>query len=315
MKEARRRWDITRHWRESEGVNHILEEPQPHFSLIKSMYPHFNCGRGKEGHTIFWERPGEFQAAQLAARGIRTDDLVRHWLFCTEYQWEVMCQGDQTAKSIAVIDAKGVTMSDLAGSNMDYIKKTVGIANMHYPERSYVIYVINAPFFASIGWKLLKPLVHENTQKKVKILSASETLKGLQEHIDITQIPEYYGGQLDFGGHDSCRFSSPDVVDMEEYVKRLNGEGVIQSNVPFSASAPVSTELPETPTPKADGAQSAPPGKAGEQREPETYSERPAGGPAHRRASGVMRPASAMDFSSPAPSDGGKKCDVCPWKS
>ena len=107
LKEARRRWDITRHWGETEGVNHILEEPQPHFSLIKSMYPHFNCGRGKEGHTIYWERPGEFQAGQLAARGLRTEDLVRHWLFCTEYQWEIMCEGDQTAKSIAVIDAKG----------------------------------------------------------------------------------------------------------------------------------------------------------------------------------------------------------------
>jgi len=173
MKEARRRWDITRHWRETEGVNNVLNEPQPHFSLIKSMYPHYNCGRGKLGHVVFYERPGEFPGAQLAARGIRTDDLVRHWLFCTEYQWEIMCNGDPLAKSIAVIDAKGVTMSDMAGSNMDYIKKTIGIANTHYPERSFVIFVINAPFYASLAWKILKPLVHENTQRKVRILSAA----------------------------------------------------------------------------------------------------------------------------------------------
>jgi hypothetical protein len=106
-REAQRRWDITRHWREAEGINDILKEPQPHFSLIKSMYPHYNCGRGKEGHVIFWERAGEFQAPQLAARGVRIEELVRHWLFCTEYQWQILCEGDETAKSIAVLDAKG----------------------------------------------------------------------------------------------------------------------------------------------------------------------------------------------------------------
>lgn len=131
-------------------------------------------------------------------------------------------------------------MSDLAGSNMDYIKKTVGIANLHYPERSHIIYVINAPYYASWGWKLLKPLVHENTQKKVRILSPSETLKGLQEHIDISQIPEFYGGQLDFGGHDSCRFNCPEAVAMDEYVRRLNGEdvGSPTNSVPFSQGVP-----------------------------------------------------------------------------
>jgi hypothetical protein len=129
-------------------------------------------------------------------------------------------------------------MSDLAGSNMDYIKKTVGIANQHYPERSYVIIVVNAPFYASMGWKMLKPMVHPNTQKKVRILSPSETLSGLQEYIDISQIPEYYGGQMDFGGHDSCLFSNPDSVAMDEFVRRLNaGEEApspTHSTVPFS---------------------------------------------------------------------------------
>ena len=322
MKEARRRWDITRHWRESEGINNILTEAQPNFSLIKSMYPHFNCGVGKTGHHIFWERPGEFQPQQLAARGIKTDELVRHWLFCTEYQWEVMCEGDQTAKSIAVIDAKDLRMSDLAGNNMEYIKKTVGIANQHYPERSYVIFVVNAPFFASLAWKLVKPLVDEKTQKKVKILSASESLKGLQEHIDMDQIPEYYGGELDYGGHDSCRFNSPDVLAMEEYVKKINeGEnGVTQSKIPFSdkvssehgaADAPASS-IPHTES----GAAIAPPGNAGDdptqnsptREAPKTHGSsaqnlHDAHSPAPSFRRGSVRPAS-HDFASPQSDSG-----------
>lgn len=34
MKEARRRWEITKHWREAEGVNGILNEPQPFYHLM-----------------------------------------------------------------------------------------------------------------------------------------------------------------------------------------------------------------------------------------------------------------------------------------
>ncbi len=234
LKEARRRWDITRHWRDAEGVNGILDEPQPHFTLIKTMYPHYHCGRGKEGHVVFYERPGDFQSAQLTARGIKTEQLVRHWLFTTEYQWQVMCGGDEMAKGISVIDINGITMGDLAGDNMNYLKKTIAFANAHYPERSHVIFIVNAPFFFSLLWKIVKPLVHENTQKKVKILSGKETLKGLQEHIHISNIPVYSGGECDYGGHDSCRFFSPDAIAFNEYVKAINDRhSGVQNKTPF----------------------------------------------------------------------------------
>eukprot|EP01039_Chlorochromonas_danica_P008680 gene8680-9563_t len=254
VKEARQRWDITRHWRESEGINNILDEPQPYFFLIKNMYPHFHAGRGKLGHIVYYERPGDFQSSQLAARGVKLEHLVRHWLFTTEYQWQILCGGDETAKSIVVIDLANIKASDMAGDNLTFLKKSIGIANQHYPERSYIIYLINAPFFFSFLWKIVKPMVHENTQKKVRILSSKETLKGLQEHIDISQIPIYYGGQLDYGGGaDSCRFNSPEAIALNEYVRKLNdgnsgGGGtttdesgtITSTRVPFDGVTPTS---------------------------------------------------------------------------
>ncbi|RYG67291.1 hypothetical protein EON64_07760 [archaeon] len=70
-------------------MNTILEEPQPFFFLIKKMYPHYHAGRGRQGHLIYWERPGDFEGSQLSARGVTTEHLIRHWLFNTEYQWQV----------------------------------------------------------------------------------------------------------------------------------------------------------------------------------------------------------------------------------
>jgi hypothetical protein len=75
--------------------------------------------------------------------------------------------GDPVAKSTAVLDIENIKMSDMTGVTLEYIRTTVGYANQHYPERSHVIYVVNAPFFCSMLYKLIKPLVHENTQKKV----------------------------------------------------------------------------------------------------------------------------------------------------
>jgi hypothetical protein len=65
-------------------------------------------------------------------------------------------------------------------------------------------------------WGLVKPMIHPNTQRKVRILSKKDVLRGLQEHIDIDQIPEYYGGNARCSppsdmdavaevGKDSCR--------------------------------------------------------------------------------------------------------------
>ena len=185
---------------------------------------------------VFYERPGDFQGHELAAKGIKTDELVQHWLFITEYQWEVLCKGDQTAKTISIFDLKNVKLTDLAGENMNYVKRTLGYANAHYPERSLVIYLVNAPWYASAGWKLVKPLIHPNTQRKVRILSGKETLTGLMEHIDVSNIPVYYGGQLDYGGGgDSCRFKSPETLEIFEYVNKIN-EGLPPPEVKVTAS-------------------------------------------------------------------------------
>lgn len=87
LREARRRWDLTRKWREAEGINTILQEPQPYFTTIKTLWPHYICGRGISGHAVYYERPGDIELDQMKARGISLSDLLRHWIFITEYFW------------------------------------------------------------------------------------------------------------------------------------------------------------------------------------------------------------------------------------
>lgn len=250
--ESSKRWEATKLWRASEGVDSILTEPQPHFHAIKTYYPHYVCGRGKLGHCVYYERLGELQMAPLKARGVTVSLLLRHWIFVTEYQWRHVAP-EPTACSIAVLDMEGCTFNSLtSGDMLELGRKMISIANAHYPERSYVVFMVNVPSWYSFCWRLAKPLVNEKTQAKIKILSKRELLAGLLEHIDLSEIPIYYGGQKSFGGDDpdNCRRQSPDEVGLYEYVHRLNdgNSAADRGSSLCSAAEGVSTEV-DDPSP------------------------------------------------------------------
>ena len=159
LKEARRRWEITREWRLKERLETIHDEPQPHFEEIKENYPFYWCGRGKSGHIVFYERPGELNREILINKlGLTVNDMVRHYLYVTEYQWKYLATDDM-AKSISVVDMEMVSWGSLSGEPYKFLNESIKIANSHYPERSYVIFIVNAPGWFSMLWKLIKVFV------------------------------------------------------------------------------------------------------------------------------------------------------------
>lgn len=175
MEEAKKRWTMTRRWREAQGVNGIINEPQPNFFIIKDCCPEYLCGHGKNGNIVFYERPGDFNVTMLTEKGINAESLLRHWLFITEYQWEVLNK-DPLAKAITVLDIGSVCISALVGKTLEVVKQTIKWANQHYPERSDVILIINSPGWVSLLWKMVRPWIDKRTQNKVRIFPRSETL-------------------------------------------------------------------------------------------------------------------------------------------
>lgn len=152
------------------------------------------------------------------------------------------------------MDIEKVTMSYLTGEAFTFLKRALQAANQHYPERSYAICIVNAPVVFSMIWRMVKGMVHPNTQKKVKILSKREVLDGLKELIDISQIPEYYGGEAKCSpppgepiradiGLDSCRFYGKETLEINEYVRKLNAQGQATSD-PFDTAAKPSAAPP-----------------------------------------------------------------------
>ncbi len=230
--ECRRRWDLTRHWRETEGINTILTEPHPNFHYCKYFYPHYHAGRGKDGHLVYYERPGELDLKSLKEKGIDSRLMMRHWLFVTEYQWEIMCADDDNATAISVIDVKGVSVFDLMGATLDFVRQTISTANVHYPGRAYKVYIINCTSTFTTIFGLIKGFISAATLDKIKLCGTNqeEILTLMSECIERDQIPEYYGGGLKYegyagkGGNDSCRYNSPFVTELNQFVERIPGQ-------------------------------------------------------------------------------------------
>lgn len=63
-------------------------------------------------------------------------------------------------------------------------------------ERSHRIFVVNAPFWFSMPWRGISPLLHPNTQKKVSILGVGsfEGLYGDDSPLKRADLPPCYGG-------------------------------------------------------------------------------------------------------------------------
>lgn len=195
---ARARFVKSMRWFDDNRLWTILDRPHPLYRFIKQNTHHFFAGRGKNGNCIYYERPKSVKIHDLEAAGVGYDDLLYHFVYITEYLYQVM-DTDPNAKCFSVVDCTGVGLSDLTGSVADYMKKIAYITGTHYPERSFAIFCLNAPFSFRLLWNVVKGFVDPVTQKKTHIMgSKSDYLPRLRTLVDDDQIPAEYGGGLHF---------------------------------------------------------------------------------------------------------------------
>ncbi|ETL79931.1 hypothetical protein L917_19533 [Phytophthora nicotianae] len=194
---ALERYNETTQWRREEGVDQLLEEPSPHFKIIKENYPHYYHKRGKNGEPVYYEKPGKINLKALKSAGLTLDDLMHNYLMITEFLWQVIEQ-DDNRKGISVLDVDGIGISDFAGEAVEYVRKAASVSGKHYPERCAYIFVINVPSWFSMIWNTVKGMVDDVTREKVIIVRGKKKiLEALSERIPVENIPVEYGGESD----------------------------------------------------------------------------------------------------------------------
>ncbi|GMF64901.1 unnamed protein product [Phytophthora lilii] len=179
VEKGRARYLRTLEWRKENDIDNILVTPHPNFEIIKKYYPQYFHGRTRDGLPVYYERPGKIDLPALKREGLSIDDLLRHYMYITEYLWRVVEPND-SGRSITVLDVTGIGMYDLGGEVLDFIKRASAFTGAHYPERSAHIFIINIPGWFNMIWRMVKPLIDPVTREKVRPHWSIELIAALE---------------------------------------------------------------------------------------------------------------------------------------
>merc|ERR1711957_724764 len=95
----------------------------------------------------------------------------------------------------SILDLSGLAMSSLNSRNLDIVKKQAFIDSLCFPETMNKMVIVNAPRFFSATWSIIKGFIDQRTAGKVELFSnKSAAEKKLKEIIDVSELPQDYGG-------------------------------------------------------------------------------------------------------------------------
>jgi hypothetical protein len=177
-----------------------IEDENEH--LYRRFCPHSNMLEDKQGRPIYWEMTGRISsmfselnkhltAEQLIIRHVRQQEIMIRRLKYSSQKYNRTIE-----KQVVVFNL--VDMSYAVDTTaMSVFKETLRIDQNYYPERLGKFYMINAPWFFTMIWSLIKPWIDPDTASKFQILG-SNYLDTLRELIDDSQIPLEYGGSCSY---------------------------------------------------------------------------------------------------------------------
>ncbi|PAA60208.1 hypothetical protein BOX15_Mlig014551g2 [Macrostomum lignano] len=178
--------------------------------VITRYYAGGFCGVDKEGHPVWYEPSGLIDPQGLA-RSVTREHLLRSRIYITErFVRQILPEmrrktGLPLYSCTFVIDLTNYGRRHLWGPGLEFYAEFVQICEQNYPETIGTAYIVNAPAIFPIVFNLLKPLLHVETQKKIKVLGRNYK-QILLNAIDADELPKIFGGnRTDPDGDPHCR--------------------------------------------------------------------------------------------------------------
>jgi hypothetical protein len=174
---ARARWERTLAWRRERDVDNALNRAHPNFRLIKRLYPQAFHFRDRAGHVCFYELLGRLEVQALLRAGVGLEELTEHIILQQEFLWGVL-QPREEDRVLLVMDLKGVSFADVSGEVINFAKAAVGLTSTHYPARSFRTLIVNTPSWFSVVFRIIRPMLNEDTRRKIVFLEESAVRDG-----------------------------------------------------------------------------------------------------------------------------------------
>uniref|UniRef100_A0A6U8B962 CRAL-TRIO domain-containing protein n=1 Tax=Eutreptiella gymnastica TaxID=73025 RepID=A0A6U8B962_9EUGL len=178
-------------WRAEEQLDTICTEsfPEDFSRCMGAGYEGFDV----EGRPVMWQKPNPTDVAYLL-QNYDVPALTRWHHYVIERGRERYRLGGQDRLTI-VLDVADIGLNVLTNlSAMSVFKEMTASDQAHFPEHMRQMFIINAPWFFSKMWNVVKRWLDERSQKKIQIWGSNYG-QPLQEFIAPDQIPAQYGGQ------------------------------------------------------------------------------------------------------------------------
>lgn len=164
-------------WRDTIGVENIKLDDVKVELLKEGIYL---MGQTKTGNPTF------VVSSSCNWAHSNMDAIERLFIFVLEYETKKL---PKNIESFALIlDLKGFSIKN---SDRELEKRIFTLFQNYYPERLHKAYIVNAPSFFTVAWKILKNLLSPETVEKFKFLSKPDEL---QNYFESYQLSSKYGG-------------------------------------------------------------------------------------------------------------------------
>ena len=150
-------------WMTENRLWDIAKQPQPAFKTMKSHYPHGFPGWSKKKDCLVeMECMGQWPKAYegIAAEGVSEQAMLEHLLFTYQYAFSMLdVRPLPDGKTVKVVDLDGLTMSDIRTQGFKLIARVGAMLSMNFPQRLNRCFLINAPGWWAVAWKLISPMI------------------------------------------------------------------------------------------------------------------------------------------------------------
>eukprot|EP00927_Polykrikos_kofoidii_P048489 TRINITY_DN42762_c0_g1_i1.p1 TRINITY_DN42762_c0_g1~~TRINITY_DN42762_c0_g1_i1.p1 ORF type:complete len:678 (-),score=129.85 TRINITY_DN42762_c0_g1_i1:105-2138(-) len=184
----------------------LMSKPFPELPYLQRFYPTGYHSTDKIGRPVYIERLGMLDMARLMQH-VTHEQVVENYIRESERQIRVrlpacsLVRGEVITKSLNIVDLSGLSFSLVTHSMAKkVVKDIITISQDHYPEMLGHMIVINCPALFRMAWSFIKPMLDENTIKKIQICETHRSTEALLELIDAEQLPAIFGGRCECSG-------------------------------------------------------------------------------------------------------------------
>ncbi|GAB2224748.1 hypothetical protein Drorol1_Dr00005518 [Drosera rotundifolia] len=242
-------------WRVQNEIDNILTKPIVPVDLYRAVRDSQLVGLSgysKEGLPVMAVGVGRSTYDKASVHYyVQSHIQINEYRDCVILPSATKKYGRHINTCIKILDMTGLKLSAL--NQIKLLTIISSIDDLNYPEKTTTYYIVNAPYIFSACWKVVKPLLHERTRKKVQVLSGRDELLKIMDYDSLPHFCRKEGsGSFQHSGEGVSDCFSLDHWFHQELYNYIKEQAALSKPTEPVKQGSFHVELPEPPESEAE---------------------------------------------------------------